>query len=240
MKKLMLLVLTSIYLHAGAQSIINDISNPGFSLQDPLAEKLAELGAKNFMIQAAGKSIEMAEQDVKKAKSIWFNHISPNFNLNEFSLARTLGVANQVNSFWPRYNINLSLPLGMFAGNKSAVDKSKLAVEQAKLNQETIILNIKRNVRAYYQDYISNKYLLALQESLLQDEKIILDRVNTSFENNQVDLEVFTAATKKYNDLLAKKISLLKDINYAIYNLEEILGMPLEIAISKVSNTTTK
>jgi outer membrane protein TolC len=240
MKKLMLLVLTSIYLHAGAQSIINDISNPGFSLQDPLAEKLAELGAKNFMIQAAGKSIEMAEQDVKKAKSIWFNHISPNFNLNEFSLARTLGVANQVNSFWPRYNINLSLPLGMFAGNKSAVDKSKLAVEQAKLNQETIILNIKRNVRAYYQDYISNKYLLALQESLLQDEKIILDRVNTSFENNQVDLEVFTAATKKYNDLLAKKISLLKDINYAIYNLEEILGMPLEIAISKVSNTSTK
>jgi outer membrane protein TolC len=240
MKKLMLLVLTSIYLHAGAQSIINDISNPGFSLQDPLAEKLAELGAKNFMIQAAGKSIEMAEQDVKKAKSIWFNHISPNFNLNEFSLARTLGVANQVNSFWPRYNINLSLPLGMFAGNKSAVDKSKIAVEQAKLNQETIILNIKRNVRAYYQDYISNKYLLALQESLLQDEKIILDRVNTSFENNQVDLEVFTAATKKYNDLLAKKISLLKDINYAIYNLEEILGMPLEIAISKVSNTSTK
>jgi outer membrane protein TolC len=128
----------------------------------------------------------------------------------------------------------------MFAGNKSNVNKSKIAAEQAKLNQETIILNIKRNVRVYYQDYISNKYLLALQESLLQDEKIILDRVNTSFENNQVDLEVFTAATKKYNDLLAKKINLLKDINYAIYNLEEILGMPLDIAISKVTNTPTK
>ncbi len=240
MKKLMLLVFVSIYLNAGAQSIINDISNPGFSLQDPLAEKLAELGAKNFMIQSAGKSIEMAEQDVKKAKSIWYNHVTPNFNLNEFTLARTLGINTQLNSFWPRYNINLSLPLGMFAGNKSTVNKSKIAVEQAKLNQETIILNIKRNVRVYYQDYISNKYLLALQESLLQDEKIILDRVNTSFENNQVDLEVFTAATKKYNDLLAKKINLLKDINYAIYNLEEILGMPLEIAISKVTNTPTK
>ncbi|MEY4660538.1 MAG: hypothetical protein RLZZ42_490 [Bacteroidota bacterium] len=240
MKKLMLLVFVSIYLNAGAQSIINDISNPGFSLQDPLAEKLAELGAKNFMIQSAGKSIEMAEQDVKKAKSIWYNHVTPNFNLNEFTLARTLGINTQLNSFWPRYNINLSLPLGMFAGNKSTVNKSKIAVEQAKLNQETIILNIKRNVRVYYQDYISNKYLLALQESLLQDEKIILDRVNTSFENNQVDLEVFTAATKKYNDLLAKKINLLKDINYAIYNLEEILGMPLDIAISKVTNTPTK
>lgn len=240
MKKLMLLVFVSIYLNAGAQSIINDISNPGFSLQDPLAEKLAELGANNFMIQSAGKSIEMAEQDVKKAKSIWYNHVTPNFNLNEFTLARTLGINTQLNSFWPRYNINLSLPLGMFAGNKSTVNKSKIAVEQAKLNQETIILNIKRNVRVYYQDYISNKYLLALQESLLQDEKIILDRVNTSFENNQVDLEVFTAATKKYNDLLAKKINLLKDINYAIYNLEEILGMPLDIAISKVTNTPTK
>jgi|1048.fasta_scaffold00036_25 outer membrane protein TolC len=235
MKKLVSFMLLCISLNAGAQSIINDISNPGFSLQDPVAEKLAELGAKNFMIQSAGKSVEMAQEDVKKAKSMWFNHVSPNFNLNEFTIARTLGMNNQLNSFWPRYNINLSLPLGMFAGNKSAVNKSKIAVEQAKLNQETIILNIKRNIRVYYQDYISNKYLLALQESLLQDEKILLDRVNTMFENNQVDLEIFTAATKKYNDLLAKKINLLKEINYAIYNLEEILGMPLDIAISQVA-----
>lgn len=235
MKKLVSLVLICISLNATAQSIINDISNPGFSLQDPVAEKLAELGAKNFMFQSAGKSVEMSQEDVKKAKSLWLNHISPNFNLNEFTLARTLGINTQFNTFWPRYNINLSLPLGMFAGNKSAVNKSKIAVEQAKLNQETIILNIKRNVRVYYQDYISNKYLLALQESLLQDEKILLDRVNTMFENNQVDLEVFTAATKKYNDLLAKKINLLKEINYAVYNLEEILGMPLDIAISQVA-----
>jgi outer membrane protein TolC len=235
MKKVILTLLILFSLSAGAQSIINDISNPGFSLQDPVAEKLAELGAKNFVIQAAGKTVEMAQEDVKKAKSLWLNHVTPNFNLNEFTLARTLGINTQLNSFWPRYNINLSLPLGLFAGNKSTVTKSKIAVEQAKLNQETIILNIKRNIRVYYQDYISNKYLLALQESLLQDEKILLDRVNTMFENNQVDLEVFTAATKKYNDLLAKKINLLKDINYAVYNLEEILGMPLDIAISQVA-----
>jgi outer membrane protein TolC len=235
MKKVIFTLLILFSLSAGAQSIINDISNPGFSLQDPVADKLAELGAQNFMIQAAGKSIEMAEQDVKKAKSIWLNHVSPNFNLNEFSLARTLGVGNIGNSFWPRYNINLSLPLGMFAGNTSTIRKSKIALEQGKLNKEVEILNIKRNIRVYYQDYISNKYLLALQESLLQDEKILLDRVNSMFENNQVDLEVFTAATKKYNDLLAKKINLLKDINYAVYNLEGILGMPLEVALSKVA-----
>jgi outer membrane protein TolC len=235
MKKAIFTLLILFSLSAGAQSIINDISNPGFSLQDPVADKLAELGAQNYMIQAAGKSIEMAEQDVKKAKSVWFNHVSPNFNLNEFSLAKTLGVGNQINSFWPRYNINLSLPLGMFAGNSSTVKKTRIAVEQAKMNREAEVLNVKRNIRVYYQDYISNKYLLALQESLLQDEKILLDRVNTMFENNQVDLEVFTAATKKYNDLLAKKINLLKDINYAIYNLEGILGMPLEVALSKVA-----
>ncbi len=240
MRQLLILILSIISYSSYSQSIINDISNPGFSLQDPVAEKLAELSAKNYMVQSAGKSIEMASEDVKKAKSAWLNHVTPNFNLNEFTLARTLGINTQFNTFWPRYNINLSLPLGMFAGNKSAVNKSKIAVEQAKLNQETIILNIKRNVRVYYQDYISNKYLLALQESLLQDEKILLDRVNTMFENNQVDLEVFTAATKKYNDLLAKKIILLKEINYAVFNLEELLGIPLDIALSKVATTNVK
>lgn len=240
MKFLILFSIVSLSLTSSAQSIINDISNPGFSLQDPIAEKLADLGANNSLSKSAGKSIEIANQDLKKAKSEWLNLINPNFNLNEFTLAGTLGSNNQFNTFWPRYNINLSIPLGIFTGNRSMINKTKLNIEQAQLNQESVILNIKRTVRVYYQDYISNKYLLALHESLLQDEKILLDRVNTMFENNQVDLEVFTAATKKYNDLLAKKINLLKDINYSVYNLEEILGMPLDVAISKVSGTSIK
>ena len=154
-----MLVLISISLSAGAQSIINDISNPGFSLQDPVSEKLAEIGAKNFIMQSAGKSVEMAQEDVKKAKSVWLNHISPNFNLNEFSLARTLGGGNQINSFWPRYNINLSLPLGMFAGNGSLVKKSKIAVEQAKLNKEAEILKtVPSELKPYYKTK-ANQYL---------------------------------------------------------------------------------
>jgi len=240
MKKIITVCFAFMCLNAHAQSIINDISNPGFSLQDPIAEKLAELGASNSLAKSAEKNIEISNQELKKIKSEWLNLVTPNFNLNEFTLAGTLGMNNQFNTFWPRYNINLSIPLGIFSANKSMVNKTKSSIEQAKLNKETTIQNIKRNVKVYYQDYISNKYLLALHESLLQDEKIILDRVNTLFENNQADLEVFTAATKRYNDLLAKKINLLKDINYSIYNLEEILGMPLDVAISKVTGTSIK
>ena len=69
---------------------------------------------------------------------------------------------------------------------------------------------------------------------MLQDQKILLDKVEASFENNQVDLDVFTSATKSFNDVLVKKINLIKELNTSKYQLENLLGMKLDAAYKKI------
>lgn len=235
MKHLLLAVLGFGIMNAKSQSIINDISNPGFTLQDAIGDKLADLAVNNYIYLMADKDAQSSVYDIKKAKAAWLNQLSPSFNVNEFSIKSFGSSVAQVNNFFPRYNINLSLPLGMFSTRAADVKIARLKTEKANYQRESNLANLKQQIKTNYQTYLSGKYLLALQESLLQDEKILLDRVTGMFENNQVDLEVFTSASRKYNDLLVKKVNLLQTINTAIYNLEELLGMKLEDAINKVA-----
>jgi hypothetical protein len=94
--------------------------------------------------------------------------------------------------------------------------------------------DMKQAIKIQYEVYLANKYFLALHETLLQDQKILLDKVEVSFENNQVDLDAFSTATKAFNEVLVKKITLIKDLNASKYQLENLLGMKLEAAYRKI------
>ena len=82
--------------------------------------------------------------------------------------------------------------------------------------------------------------MLAIHESTLQDDKILFERVQVQFENNQVDLEIYSVAAKKFNDQLTKKISLLRDVNASKYVLEGLIGMDLNEALRQVSYPAIK
>jgi outer membrane protein TolC len=128
----------------------------------------------------------------------------------------------------------LSLPFGYFFSQSKEVKIAKATLEKSILAKQEEIENIKQAIKIQYETYLANKYFLALHETLLQDQKILLDKVEASFENNQVDLDVFTTATKSFNDVLVKKISLIQALNSSKYTLESLLGMKLEDAYKKI------
>ena len=97
--------------------------------------------------------------------------------------------------------------------------------------------NLKANVNRAYQIYITNNYLLRLQETVLQDEIVLYNTIQEKFEKNQVALDVFTNSTKRYNDELVKKINLTREMHLSKIQLESLLGMSLEDAFKTlVSN----
>ena len=101
-------------LKGNSQNLSDSITYAGFSLQDVIAEKLSNLAVNNYQIKIANKEIDLKTQEISKSKAAWLNSISVSGNLNEYSLKSTLGnsiITPQLN-FYPRYNINLSLPLG--------------------------------------------------------------------------------------------------------------------------------
>jgi len=229
-------------LRGNTQNLSDSITYAGFSLQDVIAEKLSNLAINNYQIKIANKEIDVTTQEISRSKAAWLNNISVSGNLNEYSLKSTLGnsiITPQLN-FYPRYNINLSLPLGFIMTRMSENKIAKINKEKSIDQRDKILYDLKQQIKTQYQLYLSNKYLLAIHESTIQDDKILFERVQTQFDNNQVDLEVYSSAVKKFNDQLTRKISLLRDFNASRYALEGLLGMDLNEAIRQISNPPAK
>ena len=89
------------------------------------------------------------QQEIDKVKLSWMNNLNASFNLNEFSLQNSL--FQQQNSFFPRYNFSLSLPLGFIATKKKEI---QLIIKE---NRKLIQVNFgKQHEIDYYKKYINS------------------------------------------------------------------------------------
>jgi len=232
MKHFFVFLLVISFFNSSGQSLVDSISNTDFSLNESVAEKLSTLAVNNRKVDIAEKTIQSSKFAVGREKATWFNNLTFASNFNEYTINGSL--QGQQNFFFPRYNLSLSLPFGYFFSQSKEVKIAKATLEKSILAKQEEIENIKQSIKIQYETYLANKYFLALHETLLQDQKILLDKVEASFENNQVDLDVFTTATKSFNDVLVKKISLIQALNSSKYTLENLLGMKLEDAYKKI------
>ena len=233
MKYVFSLVLIAFFLNGNAQSLVDSIGNPGFSLQDSIGEKLADLAINNRKVKVADVQMKVSKYEIQKNKASWLNNVGANFNLNEYNLNSQ--AANGQNLFYPRYNLSLNLPLGFFFTKSKDVKIAKGNYDKAAASREVELADAREAIKMQYELYKANKYFLALHETILQDEKVLLNRVEAKFEKNQVGLEVFTEASKRYNNELVKKINLLRDLNNSKYQLEKLIGMNLEEALRQIT-----
>lgn len=237
MKYILTLFILNFALNGNTQKLADSIAYADFSLQDIIADKLSNLAVNNFQVNIANKEINVSSQEIIRSKAAWLNNISVSGNLNEYSINSTFGnniITPQLN-FYPRYNINLNLPLGFIITRASEVKIAKITKEKLIGQRDKTINELKQQIKIQYQLYLSNKYLLTLQESTLQDDKILFERVQSQFENNQIDLEVYSNAAKKFNEQLTRKISLLREYNASRYTLEGLLGMDLNEALRQIA-----
>lgn len=232
MKHLFVFLFVISFVNSNAQSLVDSISSTGFTLNEAIAEKLSTLAINNRKVVIAEKTVQGAKYEVERTKASFFNNINLSSNFNEFTINNTL--QGTQNLFFPRYNISLSLPLGFFTTTSKQVKIAKANLERSSAAKELEIDEIKNAIKIQYEMYLANKYYLALHETLLQDQKILMDKIELSFENNQIDLDAFTSATKSFNDVLIKKINLIRDLNTSKFQLENLLGMKLEEAYKKI------
>jgi outer membrane protein TolC len=233
MKRILFLGIFLISIKAFSQSNLDAIATPGFMMNDKVGHELAKLAAAHYRIKIADDNVKFTQQEMDKVKLSWMNNLNASFNLNEFSLQNSL--FQQQNSFFPRYNFSLSLPLGFIATKKKEIQMAKTNNQRSIDIRELEIQQLKEAVIQEYQNYVSNTYLLEIHQLTLQDEKMILDKATQSFESNQIDIEAYTNYTRRYNEILTKKVTLLRDLNSSRYRLEAYLGMDLESALKTVT-----
>jgi outer membrane protein TolC len=215
------------------QTNLDTIGTPGFIMSDKVGHALANLAIEHYRIKIADDNIKYTEQEMDKVKLSWMNNLNASFNLNEFSLQNSL--FQQQNSFFPRYNFSLSLPLGFITTKKKEIQMAKTNYQRSKDIRNLELQQLKDAVIQEYQFYVSGKYLLEIHQLTLQDEKMILDKATQQFESNEIQLEAYTNYTRRYNEILTRKVILLRELNTSKYKLEAFLGMDLETALIMVN-----
>jgi outer membrane protein TolC len=233
MKRILFFWIFMLSIKAFSQSNLDAIATPSFMMNDKVGHELSKLAAAHYRIKIADDNVKFTQQEIDKVKLSWMNNFNASFNLNEFSLQNSL--FQQQNSFFPRYNFSLSLPLGFVATKKKEIQMAKTNNQRSIDIREFEIQQLKEAVIQEYQNYVSNTYLLEIHQLTLQDEKMILDKATQSFESNQIDIEAYTNYTRRYNEMLTKKVTLLRDLNSSRYRLEAYLGMDLESALKTIT-----
>ena len=233
MKRILFFGIFLLSIKVFSQSNLDAIATPSFMMNDKVGHDLSKLAAANYRIKITDDNVRLTQQEIDKVKLSWMNNLNASFNLNEFSLQNSL--FQQQNSFFPRYNFSLSLPLGFVATKKKEIQMAKTNNQRSIDIREFEIQQLKEAVIQEYQNYVSNTYLLEIHQLTLQDEKMILDKATQSFESNQIDIEAYTNYTRRYNEMLTKKVTLLRDLNSSRYRLEAYLGMDLESALKTIT-----
>jgi outer membrane protein TolC len=234
MKTLFLVLFSFATFASSAQNIADSVSSLNFSFDDSTGIKLAEMIFESTPdIQVFDKQMEVDRYEVQNLKASWLNNIQGSFNINDLSVKSNPN--NPQSLFYPKYNLNVILPLGYFFTKSSQVKKAKAQYNETQTRKEIGKKDLREAIRRAYQNYQLAKYLLALQETVVQDEAILYSQMESKFKNNEIQLDVFTDASKRYNTELVKRVNLLSNLNMTKIELEGLLGMDLETALQKLA-----
>ena len=195
--------------------------------QDSLIrERLVKLAEQNPAISIADANIRIAAADLARTKMSWLSALNIGANINEFVIQ-----GSESASFFPKYNLGLAIPFDIVSRNKR--DK-KVASENLLINNE-----VKRDkqqilrtaVLVGYENYKEKNEIVLIQKSFIEYEYSAYEGAQKSYTDGEISLEDMNITHKGYLLQKAKLVSLQKELNIAIIQLEQLIGVPLAVAL---------
>lgn len=202
-----------------------DLEIPSIQLKESIDNDFAIALSKQYSIKSAELAIESAEYDYKSSLS----NFSPTFNVG-YSTGTNYNDYNDIYSFKEQFdnnsnsNISLSLNIPIFnkLNNHTALQQSKIQIENAQLNAQQARNQLRKNMEQAYADQLaaykryqaSQKAVLANTESFSYiQERYELGMVN-SYEFNESKNNLIKAES---DELQAKYDLIFKVKLYEFY-----------------------
>ena len=155
-----------------------------------ISEKLVRLAWKNFPAnEVAQHEIIKAKHNIGVAGSSWLNLITLQGNLNEFNIDPSSNP--NPNTFYPRYNVGITIPLGIFmeTPNNMKIAKENLKIQELNLNEQKLV--IRGEVLRRYQDYLNAKELLKIHSEAENDAYNGYILIEEKFKSGEIDAGQF-------------------------------------------------
>lgn len=193
------------------------------SVQD-IRERLVQLALQNPAVEIDDRNILAAKYGVAKAKVGLLNQIQVQGNVNEFNLMQNNPYAN----FYPKYNIGVVVPLGLFSTHSADVNiaRQNYAIEIAQKNDHFRIL--KEAVLSKYEDYLMDKQLVDLQRQLTEDIHSDFLKAEEDYANARIKIDDYNRAYREYNLQTTKLITLQRNVNVDVLEIERYIGVKLD------------
>jgi outer membrane protein TolC len=213
--------------YTGVSKTVNPPANIILS-EDQIKTKFISLALKNAQITAADANVNIAEIARKKASSSMLSSINLGGNVNEF----VINNSPQAN-FYPKFNLGVTIPLDIVSKNKAEKKTADQMIIISNAQRDQIVANIRARVLVQYEIYKERKEQVELQKIAMEDDLAAYERAQKDFKEDAITLEelnkIYKASIAEKSFLAAKE----RDLNVAIIQMEELIGVPLQTALQK-------
>ncbi|MDX2047942.1 MAG: TolC family protein [Chitinophagaceae bacterium] len=188
-------------------------------------DKLVQLAMDNPQLKIGDAAIGAANASLQKARLIWLNQIALSANLNEYNIQ---GKNSQFNNFFPKYNLGVQLPLGIFNSTSSEVKAAKSNIALAKATKDDAYRKLKAEVLTKYEDYLYYRQVYDLQAQIAEDSYTTYLTTQEKYKAGDITDDIYAAAFRAYNaDLMSQKLA-ERNLNVAKAELERLTGVKLD------------
>lgn len=230
MRKFILIIVCILYAHySNSQGIdYNKIILPEQARTDDVAEKLVQLAWKNHPNNEILRSqLIINEAGVRRSASQWLDIVNVQFNVNQFVLDPSSDVLGRA-QFYPRYNIGIRIPLGMFVNipNQVKQDREKVEISTQELNAQK--LRIRNVVLKAYNDYLLAEKIYRLQFQQFNDSESNMKLTEQRFKNGEMTFETYTNSQAAFNRIAIQLLQYENEFKNRKLDLEQLVGVKLE------------
>jgi outer membrane protein TolC len=200
-----------------------------------IKQKLVELALANPSITAANAQLEAARYELKGAKMSWLNSVVLSGNINEFVINNTTINGQPASTLYPKYNVGVNLPLGLFSRQEKNISRERVNIYEA--GRESQKREVIKAVLIAYENYKEKKELLELQKQITDGQYDTYQQTQKDFASGEIrDIGDVNKEFELWIEHRSKQRTRERDLEIAILELEAIIGIELSTAINSALN----
>jgi outer membrane protein TolC len=195
--------------------------------QDSLIKaRLVKLAETNPTLAIADANVRVANAEIARAKLSWLSALNAGANINEFVIQ-----GSQAASFFPKYNLGFVIPFDIVARqkrDKKIAGENLVISNEIKRDKQQII---KTAVLIAYENYKEKNEIVLIQKSYIEYEFSAYEAAQKSFSDGEISMVDMNKTHQAYLTEKSKLVSEQKELNIAIIQLEQLVGVPLIVAL---------
>jgi outer membrane protein TolC len=195
--------------------------------QDSLIKaRLVKLAESNPALAIADANVRVADAEIARTKLSWLSALNAGANINEFVIQ-----GSQAASFFPKYNLGFVIPFDIvtrYKRDKKVANENLVISNEIKRDKQQ---TIKTAVLIAYENYKEKNEIVLIQKSYIEYEYAAYDAAQKFFAEGEISMEDMNKTHQAYLIEKSKLVTQQKELNIAIIQLEQLVGISLVVAL---------